>query len=46
LQMMEEVNLTNEGQKIDADMLSITFHKNSDEDLKMTGWDLVSYTKT
>ena len=44
--MMEEVNLMNEGKKIDDDMLAIAFIKNSDEDLKMTGWELLSYTKT
>lgn len=46
LQIMEEVQLTNEGKKIDDDWLSIEYIKNSNEDLKMTGWDLVSYTKT
>ena len=46
LQIMEEVQLTNEGKKIDDDMLSIAYIKNSNEDLKMTGWDLISYTKT
>ena len=46
LQIMEEVQLTNEGKKIDDDMLSIEFVKNSNEDLKMTGWYLISYTKT
>jgi hypothetical protein len=46
LQIMEEVQLTNEGKKIDDDMLSIAYIKNSNEDLNMTGWDLVSYTKT
>ena len=46
LQMMEEVSLTNEGTKIDPDMLSIDFLKHSDEDLQMTGWDLLRYTKT
>ena len=43
---MEEVQLTNEGKKIDDDLLSIEYIKNSNEDLKMTGWDLISYTKT
>jgi len=43
---MEEVQLTNEGKKIDDDMLSIAYIKNSNEDLNMTGWDLISYTKT
>ena len=46
LQIMEEVQLTNEGKKIDDDMLSIAYIKNSNEDLNMTGWDLISYTKT
>jgi hypothetical protein len=27
-------------------MLSIEFIKNSNEDIKMMGWDLISYTKT
>ena len=46
LQIMEEVQLTNEGKKIDDDLLSIEYIKNSNEDLKMTGWYLISYTNT
>jgi hypothetical protein len=36
----------NEGTKIDADMLSLEFVKHSEEDVDMTSWELLSYTKT
>lgn len=36
----------NEGTKIDVDMLSLQFVKNSEEEVTMTGWELLSYTKT
>ena len=46
LKMSEEVNLVNKGRSIDPGLLSVAYLKNSEETVRMTKWELVSYTET
>jgi hypothetical protein len=43
--MKEPVNLISEGTKIDPTLLSVTFLKNSEEDVRMTKWEVLSYSE-
>ena len=46
LKMSEKVNLVNEGRSIDPRLLSVAYLKNSEENVRMTKWELVSYSET
>jgi hypothetical protein len=45
IRFREEVNLMNEGKRIDPDMMTISFNKVSDEVFKFEGWEMISYDK-
>ena len=46
LETIEDINLVNGGDKINPDMLSVTFEKHSEEDITLDKWELVHYDKT
>jgi hypothetical protein len=45
IEMKEPVNLIDVGNKIDPALLSVDYLKNSEEDVRMTNWEVLSYSE-
>ncbi len=45
IKMKEPVNLIDQGNKIDPALLSVDFLKNSEEEVRMTKWEVLSYSE-
>jgi hypothetical protein len=43
--MKEPVNLIDQRNKIDPALLSVNFLKNSEEEVRMTKWEVLSYSE-
>ena len=43
--MKEPVNLLDQGNKIDPALLSVEYLKNSEENVSMTKWEVLSYSE-
>ena len=46
IKFREPVYLINDGTRIEPQLLTVSYLKNSEEDVKLTKWELVNYKET